>query len=71
MRIENEYLSQLMERVVRRNPAEPEFHQAVREVLASLWRVVDRQPDYIEGGGMDCLVEPERIIKFRVHWEDD
>ena len=71
MRIENEYLSQLMERVVRRNPAEPEFHQAVREVLASLSPVVDRHPEYIEEGVMDCLVEPERIIKFRVPWEDD
>ena len=47
MRIENAYLSQLMERVVRRYPAEQAFHQAVREVLASLTPVVDRHPEEI------------------------
>ena len=71
MSIQNEYLSGLMERVVRRNPAEPEFHQAVQEVLASLVPVVEAKPEYIKEGVMDCLVEPERIIKFRVPWEDD
>ena len=64
MSIQNEYLSGLMERVVRRNPAEPEFHQAVQEVLASLVPVVEAKPEYIKEGVMDCLVEPERIIKF-------
>ena len=71
MSIQNEYLSGLMERVVRRNPAEPEFHQAVQEVLTSLVPVVEAKPEYIKEGVMDCLVEPERIIKFRVPWEDD
>ena len=71
MSISNEYLRQLMDRVVQRNPAEPEFHQAVSEVLASLSPVVDAHPEYIREGVMDCLVEPERIIKFRVPWEDD
>ena len=71
MNIQNEYLCQLMERVIRRNPAEPEFHQAVREVLSSLDPVVTAHPIYIQEGVMDCLVEPERIIKFRVPWEDD
>ena len=61
MSISNEYLRQLMERVVKRNPAEPEFHQAVSEVLASLSPVVDAHPAYIREGAMDCLVEPERI----------
>ena len=65
------YLCQLMEQVVCRNPSEPEFHQAVREVLASLESVVEAHPEYITEGVMDCLVEPERIIKFRVPWEDD
>ena len=64
MSIQNEYLSGLMERVVRRNPAEPEFHQAVQEVLTSLVPVVEAKPEYIKEGVMDCLVEPERIIKF-------
>ena len=71
MSIQNEYLRGLMDRVIARNPAEPEFHQAVQEVLSSLSPVVDAHPEYITEGVMDCLVEPERIIKFRVPWEDD
>ena len=71
MSIKNEYLNSLMDRVVARNPAEPEFHQAVREVLASLLPVVEARPEFIKEGVMDCLVEPERIIKFRVPWEDE
>ena len=69
--IENEYLRGLMERVVLQNPAEPEFHQAVKEVLISLAPVVNARPELITEGIMDCLVEPERTIKFRVPWEDD
>ena len=64
MNIQHEYLNGLMERVIRRNPAEPEFHQAVHEVLTSLVPVVEARPEYITEGVMDCLVEPERIIKF-------
>ena len=70
MRIANDYLNGLMERVIARNPAEPEFHQAVGEVLTSLVPVVEANPAYITEGVMDCIVEPERIIKFRVPWED-
>jgi glutamate dehydrogenase (NADP+) len=71
MSIQNAYLNSLMDRVMARNPAEPEFHQAVREVLASLVPVVEDRPEFIQEGVMDCLVEPERIIKFRVPWEDE
>ena len=71
MSIKNEYLNGLMDRVIARNPAEPEFHQAVREVLTSLSPVVEARPEFIKEGVMDCLVEPERIIKFRVPWEDE
>ena len=71
MSIQNEYLNGLMERVIQRDPAEPEFHQAVREVLTSLAPVANARPELISEGGMDCLVEPERVIKFRVPWEDD
>ncbi|MBQ9097483.1 MAG: NADP-specific glutamate dehydrogenase [Clostridia bacterium] len=67
----NEYLAQLMEKVVKRNPGEPEFHQAVEEVLVSLEKVVEQRPDYITSGVLERLVEPERIIKFRVPWIDD
>lgn len=71
MSIQNAYLNGLMERVIARDPAEPEFHQAVKEVLTSLSPVVDAHPEYIAEGVMDSLVEPERTIKFRVPWEDD
>ena len=71
MSIQNEYLSGLMERVVARNPAEPEFHQAVSEVLESLVPVVEARPEFVKEGVLESLVEPERIIKFRVPWEDE
>ena len=71
MSIQNEYLSELMDRVIARDPNEPEFHQAVREVLTSLAPVCNKHPELITEGVMDSLVEPERTIKFRVPWEDD
>ena len=69
--MKNAYLCGLMDRVIKRNPGEPEFHQAVKEVLESLEAVVEANPKYIEMGVMESLVEPERIIKFRVPWVDD
>ncbi len=71
MSIQNEYLNDLMARVIARDPNEPEFHQAVREVLTSLAPVCNAHPELISEGVMDSLVEPERTIKFRVPWEDD
>ena len=71
MSIKNEYLSSLMQRVIQRNQGEKEFHQAVREVLESIEPVVEKHPEYIEKGVLECIVEPERIIKFRVPWVDD
>ena len=71
MNLKNQYLIDLYNRVVKRNQGEPEFHQAVREVLESLEPVVEKHPEYIERGVMDSIVEPERIIKFRVPWVDD
>ena len=71
MSIKNEYLAGLMERVIKRNPNEPEFHQAVEEVLESLEPVAESHPEYIEKGVFEMIVEPERIIKFRVPWVDD
>ena len=65
------YLNELMERVVKRNPYEPEFHQAVREVLESLEPVIEKSPEYVNSGVLERLVEPERIIKFRVPWTTD
>ena len=71
MAFKSKYLSELMERVIKRNPSEPEFHQAVREVLESLEPVIEKHPEYVERGVIEMLVEPERIIKFRVPWVDD
>ncbi len=71
MSIQNEYLNGLMERIIQRDPNEPEFHQAAREVLTSLAPVCSARPELIKEGVMDCLIEPERTIKFRVPWEDD
>lgn len=71
MSIKNEYLAELKERVVKRNPNEPEFHQAIEEVLESLEVVAEANPEYIKMGIFESIVEPERIIKFRVPWVDD
>ncbi len=71
MAFKNQYLADLYDRVVARNKGEVEFHQAVREVLESLEPVVEKNPKYIERGVLDSIVEPERIIKFRVPWVDD
>ena len=67
----NAYLNELMARVEKRNAGEAEFHQAVREVLESLEPVLEKHPEYIESGVLERLVEPERIIKFRVPWVND
>ncbi len=66
-----DYLNELYDRVKARNPHEPEFHQAVKEVLESLEGVLERRPEYIEKGVVERLLEPERIIKFRVPWVAD
>ena len=71
MAIKNTYVLSLMEQVKKRNPGEPEFHQAVYEVLESLEPVIEAHPEYITRGVLDSIVEPERIIKFRVPWVDD
>ena len=71
MSFKNQYLNELMARVEKRNPNEPEFHQTVREVLESIEPVLEQSPEYIESGVIERMVEPERIIKFRVPWVDD
>ena len=71
MSFKNQYLADLMERVEKRNAGEPEFHQAVREVLESIEPVIEKRPEFIEKGVLESMVEPERIIKFRVPWVDD
>ena len=71
MTFKNQYLNELMERVIKRNPGEPEFHQTVEEVFASIEPVIDACPQYVTSGVLERMVEPERIIKFRVPWVDD
>ena len=71
MSFKSQYLKDLMDKVVARNAGEPEFHQAVREVLESLEPVIEKHPEFVEKGVIESIVEPERIIKFRVPWVDD
>jgi len=59
------------EEVVKKNPNEPEFLQAVREVLESLEPVAACRPDLVKAGVFERIVEPERFIQFRVSWVDD
>ena len=66
------YVDEVYERVVAQNPGEPEFHQAVKEVLDSLKLVIDANEDkYRKAGILERFVEPERIVSFKVPWVDD
>ena len=65
------YVTSVTELVERRDPGQREFHQAVREVLETLAPVVDVHPEYRKGRILERLVEPERVIVFRVPWVDD
>ncbi len=69
--MKNEYMLQVLETVKRRNAAEPEFVQAVTEVFESLEPVIDARPDFVEAGILERIVEPERMVTFRVPWVDD
>ena len=66
------YVDEIMESVLKRNPGEPEFHQAVREILDSIAPVIAKhESDYREDKILERIVEPERSISFRVTWTDD
>ena len=65
------YVNEVIAQTIARNPAEPEFHQAVKEVLESLAPVFDRRPEYRSARILERFVEPERVIMFRVPWLDD
>ena len=71
MAIQNAYLQGVYEGLAKRNPEQKEFLQAVEEVLESLEPVVAAHPEYEKAGLIERLVEPERIIMFRVPWVDD
>jgi glutamate dehydrogenase (NADP+) len=65
------YINEVMAQVKAKNPAEPEFHQAVQEVFDSLRLVLERHPEYISARILERIVEPERVVMFRVPWFDD
>jgi len=67
----SEYVKSLMDAVKAKNPAQPEFHQAVYEVVESLSLVLDKNPEYRSAKVLERLIEPERVIMFRVPWLDD
>ena len=67
----SDYVNSFMARVKAKNPGEPEFHQAVQEVMESLALVLDRHPEYRAAKILERMVEPERVIIFRVPWTDD
>ena len=69
--ITNEYLKRVYDSVEKRDPDQPEFLQAVREVFESLQLVVDKHPEWEKAGLIERFVEPERMIMFRVPWVDD
>jgi glutamate dehydrogenase (NADP+) len=66
-----DYINQIINLVKAKNPAEPEFHQAVLEVLESLRLVLERHPEYQEAKILERITEPERVLMFRVPWFDD
>ena len=67
----SQYVKDLMADVKTKNPAEPEFHQAVEEVATSLSLVLDRHPEYRAAKVLERILEPERVLMFRVPWVDD
>jgi glutamate dehydrogenase (NADP+) len=69
--VQDEKLEPVYDRVIRRNPGEPEFHQAVREVLWSLGPVLAKHPEYLDRRLIEMICEPERQIIFRVPWQQD
>ncbi len=71
MALMKDYVAGLMADVKARNPAEPEFHQAVEEVVESLALVMEKHPEYRAHKILERIIEPERVIMFRVPWRDD
>lgn len=71
IQVAKEFVSQVYAQVKERNPHENEFHQAVKEIFLSLVPVFSKHPIYMKSGILERLVEPERMITFRVSWVDD
>ena len=71
MALKNEYLASVYAETEKRNPNEKEFLQTVYEVFESLEPVIEKRPDLVKAGVISRMVEPERVISFRVSWVDD
>ncbi|RED66303.1 NADP-specific glutamate dehydrogenase [Cohnella lupini] len=69
--IAKQYVQSVYETVIKRNPHESEFHQAIKEILDSLTPVFAKHPKYMNHGILERIVEPERVVSFRVPWVDD
>ena len=67
----NQHINEFMHTVLARHPGEPEFHQAVHEVVSSVYPYVEKNPRYQAANILGRMIEPDRIISFRVAWEDD
>lgn len=67
----NEYIKKVIETVERRDNAKPEYIQCVKEVLGSLEKVIEQHPEYVEDDILGRMVEPDRLITFRIAWTDD
>ncbi|MDD5085196.1 MAG: glutamate dehydrogenase, partial [Candidatus Omnitrophica bacterium] len=64
-------VEEFMEKVIKKNPGETEFHQAVREVVESVMPFIEGNPKYAKAKILERVIEPERVIMFRVPWQDD
>ena len=67
----SDFVENFMSEVRAKNPAQPEFHQAVEEVVSSISLVLDKHPEYRKAKIVERIVEPERVMMFRVPWMDD
>ena len=65
------YVQKIIDKVIADNPGEEEFHATVKEVLTSIAPVLEKHPEYQEQAILERIVEPERVIMFRVPWVDD
>src|SRR4030042_6712097 len=66
-----EYVEKFMQNVLAKHPAQPEFHQAVREVAETIGPCLKKHPEYLKLRIFERMVEPDRVIMFRVAWQDD
>ena len=71
MELKTDRLENFLEAVKRKNPGEPEFFQAVREVSEKLWPYLQKHPEYVDARILERMTEPDRVVMFRVTWVDD